>query len=181
MLHLLLIRCGEPLLRTTDSQTAGYKGAGRSHRMTLAFPTACSWLQVSFHTLRHPVLSKSAMHEQARAAEAVEAAAPNIVRNAGGAGVRDISLENFSVSNGGQDLIEVRHADLYSKTPSHCTETTFNASSAAKKSTLLYVGISPSFELSIMLQKGYLHSALAVHRVRAGGFWSPYVHFKDPE
>ena len=53
------------------------------------------------------------MHEQARAAEAVAAAAPNIVRNAGGAGVRDISLENFSVSNGGQDLIEVHHADLH--------------------------------------------------------------------
>ena len=26
-----------------------------------------------------------------------------------------------------------------------------------------------------LLQKGHLHSALAIHRVAAGGFWSPYV------
>jgi hypothetical protein len=45
---------------------------------------------------------------QAQAAEATAGAVPVIVRNAGGGGSRDVHLENFSVSNGGQDLIEVR-------------------------------------------------------------------------
>lgn len=45
---------------------------------------------------------------QARAASAIAAAAPVIVRTTGGQGAKDLHLENFSVSNGGAELIEVR-------------------------------------------------------------------------
>jgi hypothetical protein len=45
---------------------------------------------------------------QAQAAEATAGAVPVIVRNTGGGGSRDVHLENFSVSNGGQELIEAR-------------------------------------------------------------------------
>ena len=44
---------------------------------------------------------------QAAAAESSGGHAPVVVRNAGTMGSRDLHLENFSVSNGGQDLIEV--------------------------------------------------------------------------
>lgn len=43
---------------------------------------------------------------QAAAAESSGGHAPVVVRNAGTMGSRDLHLENFSVSNGGQDLIE---------------------------------------------------------------------------
>ena len=43
---------------------------------------------------------------QAQVEEAVAGEAPQIVRNAGGGGARDLHLEDFSVSNGGPDLIE---------------------------------------------------------------------------
>ena len=46
---------------------------------------------------------------QAAAAESSGGHAPVVVRNAGTMGSRDLHLENFSVSNGGQDLIEVRN------------------------------------------------------------------------
>ena len=39
--------------------------------------------------------------------EVTDGAPPSIVRNAGGGGSPDLHLENFSVSNGGLDLIEV--------------------------------------------------------------------------
>ena len=35
-------------------------------------------------------------------------AAPQVQRNKGTMGSKDLHLENFSVSNGGQELIEVR-------------------------------------------------------------------------
>ena len=54
---------------------------------------------------------------QAEAAAAAAGAAPTIVRNAGSLGARDLHLENFSVSNGGKELIEVR---CFS-TPLYCT------------------------------------------------------------
>ena len=44
---------------------------------------------------------------QARAAKASAGSRPVIVRNAGGGGSKDLQLENFSVSNGGAELIEV--------------------------------------------------------------------------
>lgn len=34
-------------------------------------------------------------------------AAPQVMRNKGSIGSKDLHLENFSVSNGGQELIEV--------------------------------------------------------------------------
>ena len=43
---------------------------------------------------------------QAQVEEAVAGEAPQIVRNAGGGGARDLHLEDFSVSNGGPELIE---------------------------------------------------------------------------
>lgn len=43
---------------------------------------------------------------QAQVEQAVAGEAPQIVRNAGGGGARDLHLEDFSVSNGGPDLIE---------------------------------------------------------------------------
>ncbi|KAK9827792.1 hypothetical protein WJX74_002330 [Apatococcus lobatus] len=43
---------------------------------------------------------------QARAAKASAGSRPVIVRNAGGGGSKDLQLENFSVSNGGAELIE---------------------------------------------------------------------------
>jgi hypothetical protein len=43
---------------------------------------------------------------QAEAASAVAGADPVIVRNAGSIGARDLHLEDFSVSNGGPNLIE---------------------------------------------------------------------------
>jgi len=43
---------------------------------------------------------------QAQAQEAVTGEAPRIVRNLGSGGSPDLHLENFSVSNGGPDLIE---------------------------------------------------------------------------
>ena len=48
-----------------------------------------------------------AVRLQAAAAESSGGHAPVVVRNAGTMGSRDLHLENFSVSNGGQDLIEV--------------------------------------------------------------------------
>ncbi len=45
---------------------------------------------------------------QAQAAGVAAGAQPVIMRNTGGGGSRDVHLENFSVSNGGQELIEVR-------------------------------------------------------------------------
>ena len=45
---------------------------------------------------------------QARAAETMAGAAPQVQRNKGTMGSKDLHLENFSVSNGGQELIEVR-------------------------------------------------------------------------
>lgn len=45
---------------------------------------------------------------QAQAAEVSAGAQPVIIRNTGGGGSRDVHLENFSISNGGQELIEVR-------------------------------------------------------------------------
>jgi hypothetical protein len=45
-------------------------------------------------------------HEQAEAASAVAGADPVIARNAGSLGARDLHLEDFSVSNGGPNLIE---------------------------------------------------------------------------
>ncbi len=44
---------------------------------------------------------------QARAAETMAGAAPQVQRNKGSMGSKDLHLENFSVSNGGQELIEV--------------------------------------------------------------------------
>ncbi|KAK9806400.1 hypothetical protein WJX73_002265 [Symbiochloris irregularis] len=46
------------------------------------------------------------MASQARAIEVTDGALPSIVRNAGGGGSPDLHLENFSVSNGGAELIE---------------------------------------------------------------------------
>lgn len=43
---------------------------------------------------------------QARAAETMAGAAPQVQRNKGSMGSKDLHLENFSVSNGGQELIE---------------------------------------------------------------------------
>ncbi|KAL3162625.1 hypothetical protein ABBQ38_008672 [Trebouxia sp. C0009 RCD-2024] len=43
---------------------------------------------------------------QARAAETMAGAAPQVQRNKGTMGSKDLHLENFSVSNGGQELIE---------------------------------------------------------------------------
>ena len=43
---------------------------------------------------------------QAQAAEVAAAAQPVIIRNTGGGGSRDVHLESFSISNGGQELIE---------------------------------------------------------------------------
>jgi hypothetical protein len=34
------------------------------------------------------------------------------VRNAGGGGSKDVHLENFNLSNGGQDLLEVGGPDI---------------------------------------------------------------------
>ena len=45
---------------------------------------------------------------QAQAAEMSAGAQPVIIRNTGGGGSRDVHLENFSISNGGQELIEVQ-------------------------------------------------------------------------
>lgn len=45
---------------------------------------------------------------QAQAAERAAGATPTIIRNSGGGGSRDVHLENFNLSNGGQDLLEVR-------------------------------------------------------------------------
>ena len=58
-------------------------------RMSTAQPT-CAALQTS----------------QAQAQQAVTGEAPRIVRNVGSGGSPDLHLENFSVSNGGPDLIE---------------------------------------------------------------------------
>ena len=44
---------------------------------------------------------------QAEAAARAASANPVIVRNQGSLGAKDVHLENFSVSNGGKDLIEV--------------------------------------------------------------------------
>lgn len=52
--------------------------------------------------------ARAAPNAQAQASEAAAGAQPVIIRNAGGGGPRDVHLENFSVSNGGQELIEVR-------------------------------------------------------------------------
>ena len=49
---------------------------------------------------------KGAPLAQAQAQEAVKGEAPKIVRNVGSGGSPDLHLENFSVSNGGPDLIE---------------------------------------------------------------------------
>lgn len=49
---------------------------------------------------------------QARAAETMAGAAPQVQRNKGTMGSKDLHLENFSVSNGGQELIEVRYIPL---------------------------------------------------------------------
>lgn len=46
------------------------------------------------------------VHPQAEAASATAGADPVIVRNAGSGGPRDLHLEDFSVSNGGPNLIE---------------------------------------------------------------------------
>ena len=51
--------------------------------------------------------STSGLHIQVQAAEAAAGAAPVIVRNAGTLGAKDLHLENFSVSNGGKELIQV--------------------------------------------------------------------------
>ena len=45
---------------------------------------------------------------QAQAAEVSAGPQPVIIRNTGGGGSRDVHLENFSISNGGQELIEAR-------------------------------------------------------------------------
>lgn len=45
---------------------------------------------------------------QAEAAARAAGANPVIVRNQGSLGARDLHLENFSVSNGGKDLIQAR-------------------------------------------------------------------------
>ncbi len=50
--------------------------------------------------------NRRAPSAQAQAQEAVQGEAPRIVRNVGSGGSPDLHLENFSVSNGGPDLIE---------------------------------------------------------------------------
>lgn len=54
------------------------------------------------------MLSRKLGPLQARAAETMAGAAPQVQRNKGTMGSKDLHLENFSVSNGGQELIEVR-------------------------------------------------------------------------
>lgn len=53
---------------------------------------------------------KAAFEEHQRSMAAVQSEKPRIVRNAGAGGSRDIHLQNFSVSNGGAELLE--DADL---------------------------------------------------------------------
>ena len=47
-------------------------------------------------------------------------AAPQVQRNKGTMGSKDLHLENFSVSNGGQELIEVRCCFQYLSGTSAC-------------------------------------------------------------
>jgi ATP-binding cassette subfamily F protein 3 len=53
---------------------------------------------------------QAAFEEHQRSMAAVQSEKPRIVRNAGAGGSRDIHLQNFSVSNGGAELLE--DADL---------------------------------------------------------------------
>jgi ATP-binding cassette, subfamily F, member 3 len=61
-------------------------------------PASCRRLQI--------LSGDMCAHLQAEAASAVAGADPVIARNAGSLGARDLHLEDFSVSNGGPNLIE---------------------------------------------------------------------------
>ena len=66
-----------------------------------------SFCRLSYNYRATSVVTTFVLSVQAEAAARAAGENPTIVRNQGSIGARDLHLENFSVSNGGKDLIEV--------------------------------------------------------------------------
>ncbi|GAX81005.1 hypothetical protein CEUSTIGMA_g8440.t1 [Chlamydomonas eustigma] len=98
-------------LATADSKQLLYKEVSAKHLITNPLPPLPSVTEKEKAKIEKKVAKEEATQRAAFDAHRVQAEAsarghlPEIIRNAGASGCRDIHLEDFNVSNGGKDLI----------------------------------------------------------------------------
>ena len=108
---------GPVTLTDADTKPLLYKEVSHRHLIQTPFDlpevTEKDKAKMAKRSAKEEAAARAAFNaHQARAKEALQGHGPVIIRNAGGGGSRDLHLENFSVSNGGRELIEDANVTL---------------------------------------------------------------------